>query len=131
MATETTHPPFLLSPLVDVSSMFGVLACGLRDVEEVVKVERQCDIVGGDQPSIEWLLDAELASADSLSWRLRLSWSGESWVIEADTCCMTAGAPAVEQELAPTPSEPGELESDLLAAAAGLVRARPCGARGW
>jgi hypothetical protein len=110
--------------------MFGVLACDLRGAEEVVKVERQCDIVGGDQPSIEWLLGAELSSADSLSWRLRLSWSGESWVIEADTCRMTAGTPAVEQELAPTPSEPGELESDLLAAAAGLVHARPYGARG-
>ena len=131
MAIDTTHPRFPLTSLGDVSSALGAFTLRLRDERDVTKVERQCAIVGGEQPSIEWHVDADLASCDSLSWRLRLYWSDDVWMLEADTRRGTGRASAVELEIASRRSRPGELESDLLAAAAALVRARPSGSYGW
>ena len=106
MAIETTHPSFPLTSLGDVSSALGAFTLRLRDEHDVAKVERQCVIVGGEQPSIEWLIDADLTSSDSLSWRLRLHWSDDAWMIEADTRSSSGGASPVELEMAPRASEP-------------------------
>jgi hypothetical protein len=130
-ATQAPHPRFLLSLLGDVSSMLRELTVRLRDLQSVAKVQRQCDIVGGAQPSIEWHVDAVLASSDAFARRLLLYWSGEAWVIESDTRRFHAGTSTVEDEFAPRICQAGTLESDLLAATAALVRAGPSDSHGW
>jgi hypothetical protein len=131
IAMHTAHPRFLLCLLGDVSSMLRELTVRLRDRTTVTKVERQCEIVGGEQPSIEWHVDADLASRDSYSWRLLLYWSGEAWVVEADTRRFSAGASRVEDEFAPRIVAGEDLDVQLLSATAELVRAGPPDSLGW
>ena len=128
---HTAHPRFLLSVLGDVASMLREHSVRLRDGTNVARVERQCDIVGGEQPSIEWHVDADLASSDSYSWRLFLYWSGEAWVIESDTRRIRADASDIEDEFAPRIVTGEDLDMQLLAAAAELMRAGPTDSHGW
>jgi hypothetical protein len=128
---HTPHPRYLLAHLGDVASTLRELAARLRDRPNVTRVDRQCDIVGGEQPSIEWHVEAGLASSDAYSWRLLLYWSGESWVIEADTRRVSAGGSDIEDEFAPRIVDDEELDVQLLVAAAELARAGPADAYGW
>jgi hypothetical protein len=75
---------FFLTTLGAVSSTLRAFSVSLRDRPNISKVDRQCDILGGEQPSIAWYVDAELAAHGALSWRLHLYWSGTAWVIETD-----------------------------------------------
>jgi hypothetical protein len=87
--------------------------------------------VGGEQPSIEWQVEADLASSDAYSWRLLLYRSGESWVIEADTRRVSAGRSDIEDEFAPRIVDDEELDVQLLVAVAQLARAGPSDSYGW
>jgi hypothetical protein len=128
---HTAHSRYLLSHLGDVASTLRELTTRLRDRPNVTRVDRQCDIVGGDQPSIEWQVEADLASSDAYAWRLLLYWSGESWVIEADTRRVSAGGSDIEDEFAPRIVDDEELDVQLLVAAAELARAGPADSYGW
>jgi hypothetical protein len=131
LAMPPAHPRFLLCLLGDVASTMRDLTMQLRDRPSVTKVERQCDIVGGEQPSIEWHVDADLATSDSFSWRLLLYWSGEAWVIEADTRRFSGGASEIHDEFAPQIVNGEDLDVRLLAATAALARAGPPDPHGW
>jgi hypothetical protein len=91
----------------------------------VTRVARQCDIVGGAQPSVEWHVDADLASSEAFSWRLLLFWSGEAWVIEADTRRVSTGGSVVEDEFPERVSDDDGLAESLRAAAGQLVTTMP------
>jgi hypothetical protein len=70
---HTAHPRYLLSHLGDVASTLRELTMRLCDRPNVTRVDRHYDIVGGEQPSIEWQVEADLASSDAYSWRLSSS----------------------------------------------------------
>jgi hypothetical protein len=116
---------FFLSTLGDVSSALRAFSVGLRDSPEITKVDRQCDILGGEQPSIAWHVDAELASRGALSWRLHLYWSGTAWVIETDVRRIDAEGSALEAEFATRVVNSGELDAHLRAASEELIGTEP------
>jgi hypothetical protein len=119
------EPRFLLALLGDVSSTLREHSLRLRHGTSVTRVDRQCDILGGGQPSIEWHVDAELASSDAVSWRLMLYWSGDTWVVEADARRVRAGRSVVEAEVAPRSTDDEGLGDALRAVAAELVTTMP------
>jgi hypothetical protein len=119
------EPRFVLALLGDVSSAFREHSLRLRHQPTVARVTRQCDMLGGSQPSIEWHVDAELATSDGFSWRLLLYWSGESWVIEADATRIRAGGSDVEAEFPRRVADDDGLGQSLRAACAELVTTMP------
>ncbi len=116
---------FFLTTLGDVSSTLRAFSVSLRDRPNVSKVDRQCDILGGEQPSIAWYVDAELASNGALSWRLHLYWSGTAWVIETDIRRTDSEGSALAAEFATRVVSSDELDAHLRAASDELVRAEP------
>jgi hypothetical protein len=118
-------PRNVFSLLGDVSSTLREHSVKLRGRPSVTRVERQCEMVGGAQPSVEWYVDAELASTDALSWRLLLYWSGDTWVIEAETRRIRAGGSAVEAEFPARVAADDDLAENLRAAAEELVTTMP------
>ena len=116
---------FFLTTLGDVSSTLRAFSVRLRDRPNISKVDRQCDILGGEQPSIAWHVDAELASRGALSWRLHLYWSGTAWVIETDARRIDAEGSALEAELATRVASSSELDAHLRAASDELVGLDP------
>jgi hypothetical protein len=122
---HSSQPRLVLSLLGDVTSTLRDHSVGLRGRAGITRVERQCDILGGEQPSIEWHVDAELASSDAVSWRLFLYWSGEAWVIEADARRVRAGGSHVEAVFPARVVDDDGLAESLRAAAAELVTTMP------
>ena len=116
---------FFLSTLGDVSSALRDFSVGLRERPDISKVERQCDVLGGEQPSIQWFVDAELVSSGALSWRLHMYWSGTAWVIETDVRRTDSSGSAVEAEFATRVVDSAGLDAQLRAAGDELVRADP------
>jgi hypothetical protein len=116
---------FFLTTLGDVSSTLRAFSVSLRDRPNISKVDRQCDILGGEQPSIAWYVDAEMASHCALSWRLHLYWSGTAWVIETDIRRTDAEGSALAAEFATRVVGSDELDVHLRAASEELIHAEP------
>ena len=116
---------FFLTTLGDVSSTLRAFSVSLRDRPNISKVERQCDILGGEQPSIAWYVDAELAANGAYSWRLHLYWSGTAWLIETDVRRIDSEGSALEAEFATRVVTSAELDGHLRAASEELVRTEP------